>query len=300
MNKFILLLATSLFCMFNVAYAVEGMRLDTLMFRPAKQQLVSVTTASQDDTKYKLLDFNTQQYQTTKIKTNSISNIFDYGVTKNFNIFAVIEYETTQTKYADIGTAKSQGLQNPIFALKYRFLNQDVEGINFDVSVPVSFDIMKSKRADTTTNSKGTVADGRNTYALRLDLGKYIGNFGFALSAEEKRYADAKSSQQDGTYLRYSASNRFLYAAEGQYRFNYGSISVSASKSQYSSFSDGSNNRYSYRDSTSYATRLNLSDNPKKYAVELKLQRDYFGDTLFNGFLWLKNTVANSISASFR
>lgn len=300
MNKFISLLAASFVSMFNVAYADEGMRLDSLMFRPAKQQLVSVTTISTNDVKYKLLNSNTQQFEITKINTDSVSNTFDYGVTKNFNIFAVIQYDKTQVKYPNTGTADAQGFQNPIFALKYRFLNQDAEGINFDATVPVSFDIVRSRRSDVTNDTKGTVADGRNTYGLKLELGKYIGNFGFDLSAEGTHYTDSKSIQQGGTYLRYSDSNSFSYAAEGQYRFTCGSISLRASKTQSNAFYDGSDNRYSYADSTAYETRLNLSDHPEKYAVELKLRKDYFGNTTFNNYLWIKNTVANTAAISFR
>ncbi|MBU6338513.1 MAG: hypothetical protein KGQ36_00855 [Rickettsiales bacterium] len=300
--KKILTLSTALLSslFFNEAFAADGMRLDSLMFRPAKKQLVSITTISSETKKFNEIN-SLGQYNKKELNNSGVSNIFDYGITDKLNAFTILEYNKEET--TTLGTTtkeKSKGFENPIFALKYRFLNQQVNGINFDVILPISFNIINSKVADSSTHTTGTVADGRNSYALRLDLGRYIGDFGFVLSGGAQHFTDAKSIKQDGSFSRASESNNFGYSAEVQYRFNYGSISLNATRTKYGSFRDGSNQKYSLDDSKSYFVNFSISGDPKKYDIELKLKTENGGDIFVNSTKSIKNVRNTVISSTFR
>jgi hypothetical protein len=278
-------------------------RLDHLMFKPKAKQLITITNFASQEKKFQELDIANfpPQFMTSKISNFNITEIIDYGINDKLNIFLVLEYN--QEKHERLNSkqnTKYEGLENPLIALKYRLLEQDKNLFNFDIFLPLSFDIINSKAADANTHTTGTVADGRDKYALRFDAGRYFGNLGALLGFGAEYLDTKKTTKTDGSLETASSSTDISYGLELQYIIPQGSIALQAARKKTGSFRNENYQKISMSDSKSYNITFNLSHLPRKYLFTLKLEKIFAGDITSNNIPILKNTSGENIITGFK
>lgn len=292
MKKFYILLSIIVFP--SLSFASQKPRLDELMFKPIKGQLVSISTISEEQQKFKQIN-NFVQYEDQKVTDLNIEEILDYGITNKLNFFALFQYsEEETTNQTTKVTSKIRGIENPIFALKYRLLNQIENLIDLDVMLPVSFDVIESETADSTTNKIGTVADGRDMIATRFDLGKYIGNLGVNLGFGVTYNAKKESRNSNGSLATATSSVDTAYGIETQYRFPVGSINLNATRINTGAYKDELSRKFVIDKTESYFVTLNLSHKPRKYIASIQLKRTNVGDVK------MSNTVITRSGIKYR
>ena len=267
----------SIFLIFSYQSKAEETkdRLDTLMLKPIAGQLIVKTSYITDKKEFSEVNSGYTDYNDKELSTDTMSLILDYGINEKLNVFLLTEYkkeETTGLGSSDI--EESDGLENPIFAFKYRHLTQEQHGYDFDIMVPVSFDIIDSEAADASNHVTGTIADGRDTIGLRFDLGKYQGDFGYLLAAGIE-YKDDKSTYNETTtsYETATASRDYSFGFEIQYIQPIYSINFSIAKQYLGSYRDQDDIKYSFDDITSYSLKFNYSKKPEDYLISIILDK---------------------------
>lgn len=255
--------------MVSNAFAEE--RLDTLMLKPATGQLITKLSYTQSKKDFSEYVLGAPSYDSKELKTKTGSVTFDYGYNDKLNVFVISDYTTEDTTtFGSSEVAKSDGFENPLFGLKYRFLEEETQGFNFDVMVPFSFDMIDSEAADASTHVTGTVADGRDTVGIRLDAGKYYGDIGVLFSAGAE-YKDDKSTydSSSGTNNTATSSTDYTVGAEIQYVQPLYSVNLSYVYKFVGSYRDEDNSKFNFDDITAYFAKVSYSQNPTDYSISL-------------------------------
>lgn len=265
----IILTTVSLSSINTVSHAND--RLDTLMLKPTTGQLITKLSYTQSEKDFSEYVLGAPSYDSKELKTKTGSVTFDYGYNEKLNLFVIADYTAEDTTtFGSSEVAKSDGFENPLFGLKYRFVAEETKGFNFDVMVPFSFDIIDSEAADASTHVTGTVADGRDTVGLRLDAGKYYGDFGVLLSAGAEYKDDKKTyDTSSGTNNTATSSTDYTVGVEIQYVQPLYSVNLSYAQKYVGSYRDEDNSKFNFDDISVYLAKVSYSDNPTDYSISL-------------------------------
>ena len=274
MHKIKIIAATALIAPLSLSAETQKDRLDTLMLKPLPGQLISKTSYYQADKEFNELNSSFTAYDAKTLTDKNYTEILDYGINEKLNIFTILEYSKEETSTKGSSSVEDyDGFENPIFALKYRQFNLEDHGFDFDIMLPISFDLVDSEAADASSHVTGTVADGRDTIALRLDLGKYYGDFGILFGAGVE-YKDDKSTYNSSTNSNDTASSStdYSYGVELQYVQAVYSVNLNLTKQNLGSYRDENNYKYSFDTVTAYSIKLNYSPKPSDYLFSFKYE----------------------------
>ncbi len=264
MKNYILLFSFVLFGA-NSAFA----RIDDLFFKPEKNSIYAWTDFYQGTKKYK--------ESNTKIKTHSITESFNYGVSDNFSVITEISYlkkdieQTSQTNNIDINF-QDEGFSNPNFIFNYRIPQKKMF---FDLKFAYSPKFQNAENIDSNVNktqngikldgtsfeSKESISSGNNLYQFGFSFGQHRGSFYSHKIVFNTIYLeDREVKNNDNSKTTFDARTDFTYGYEFQLKLSdYNSLDFAINKLIKGTYSDNHNNIYQGGNELKYLAQYNIT-----------------------------------------
>ena len=159
---------------------------------------------------------NTAGVKTNDVETTNtvLGETFHYGISDNFAVRFGLAYsfgaDTDNTPVGGtVSTSSSDGLYDPVLGATFRVMDQDMQGMNFDVLTDLHINVEDSESSSTSATGvkyDGTVNNGGHAIDLGVRVGKKFDTMSFAGVAGINYYMDYEYS---------SANPASTWTAEG-------------------------------------------------------------------------------------